>query len=74
MSTYVQEWFDNCVGSAKKTASTLYCRDEPNLLQNLPILLFRTAFKNYLFCSQTAPILLGIMLGVARQVFNYIQE
>ena len=40
-------------------------RDEPNLLQNLPILLFRTAFKYYLFCSQTAPILLGIMLGVA---------
>ena len=31
---------------------------------------FRTAFKYYLFCSQTAPILLGIMLGVARQIFK----
>ena len=27
-----------------------------------------------LFCSQTAPILLGIMLGVARQIFNYIRQ
>ena len=56
------------------TAGCAGGRDEPNLLQNLPILLFRTAFKYYLFCSQTAPILLGIMLGVARQIFNYIQE
>ena len=54
---------------------TTACSVEPNLLQNLPILLFRTAFKYYLFCSQTAPICLGLCSALlAKFLIIIIQE